>query len=133
MPRPRRLPTDLGADLPALSRSTSVCGSHPQIRDPQTTPHPPFTRRLIKLLGDNEAAVEAVEFLECLPTSSPPRMLLEGLVEGDMVGFGLGVASARQQESGFERLGIKVRFGLVMVFGFFGGRVVSLIILYLYV
>ncbi|MCY4458333.1 MAG: hypothetical protein OXB90_10390 [Acidimicrobiaceae bacterium] len=84
-------------------------------------------------MGDNEAAVEAVEFLECLPTSSPPRMLLEGLVEGDMVGFGLGVASARQQESGFERLGIKVRFGLVMVFGFFGGRVVSLIILYLYV
>ena len=34
-----------------------------------------------------------------------------------MVGFGLGVASARQQESGLERLGIKARFGLVMAFG----------------
>ena len=45
----------------------------------------------------------------------------------------LGVLANRFAASGFERLGIKVRFGLVMVFGCFGGRVVSLIIWYLYI
>ena len=34
-----------------------------------------------------------------------------------MVGFGQGVAAARQQESGFGRVGINTRFGLVMAFG----------------